>query len=103
MKHRVPHDLDPATARKVAEKAWESYSERFAKYKPTMAWVRENEARIGFRAKGISLSGVLELAEGAIDMDLEVPLLLRPFKKTAIDVIEQEIRKWVAKAKNGDL
>jgi hypothetical protein len=36
-------------------------------------------------------------------MDLDVPLLLRPFKSTALGVIEEEIRKWIDKAKNGQI
>ena len=35
--------------------------------------------------------------------ELDVPFLLRPFKKKAIDVIEQEIKKWVKKAENGEV
>ena len=103
MKHRVEHDLDVGTARKVTEKAWESYRERFAKYNPTMAWDNDRRANVGFKAKGLSITGSLELVEGAIEMDLEVPFLLRPFRKTALDVIENEIRAWVEKAKSGAL
>lgn len=103
MKHEVPHDLDAETARKVADNAWESYSERFDKYDPSIDWETEQRARIGFNAKGISLKGTLELLPKSIAMDLEVPFLLRPFKKKAIDVIEAEIKKWIAKAKAGEI
>ena len=103
MDHSVPHDLDLPTAKRVTEKAWESYSERFAKYSPTMRWVNDRKATIGFKAKGISVDGSLELREGAIAMTLEVPFLLRPFKQTAIGVIESEIKKWVQKAKSGEI
>lgn len=103
MDHRVPHDLDLETSRVVADKAWQSYSERFAKYSPTINWATERLANIGFTAKGITLNGSLELEEGAIVMNLEVPFLMRPFKKKAIEVIEREIRKWIDKAKAGAL
>jgi hypothetical protein len=103
MDHSVRHDLDLPTARRVTEKAWEAYSEKFAKYSPTMRWVNEHKASIGFKAKGIAVDGSLELREGAIAMSLEVPFLLRPFKNTAISVIENEIKKWVEKAKNGEI
>jgi Putative polyhydroxyalkanoic acid system protein (PHA_gran_rgn) len=103
MDHSVHHDLDLPTAKRVAEKAWASYSERFAKYSPTMRWVNERKASIAFKAKGIAVDGSLELGDGAISMSLEVPFLLRPFKQSAIEVIEREIRRWVDKAKNGDL
>lgn len=103
MKHAVIHDLDLATSRQVTEKAWESYRERFAHYNPTIKWETDRRAVVGFRAKGVALTGSLELREGAIDMDLEVPFLLKPFRKKALDVIEREIRHWVEKAKRGDL
>ena len=103
MKHSVPHDLDEGTARKVADKAWEAYSTRFRQYDPKIDWVSEKKAKISFKAKGIHLSGELELQPRAIDMDLDVPFLLRPFKKTAMNVIDEEVRKWIAKAKAGEI
>jgi hypothetical protein len=103
MDHSVRHGLDLATAKRVAEHAWESYAQRFSHYDPRIEWVTEHKAKIGFRAKGVSLDGELALREGAIDLTLEVPFLLRPFKQKAISVIEQEIEKWVEKAKSGQV
>nr|AQQ74825.1 hypothetical protein [uncultured bacterium] len=103
MKHRVPHDLGQDAARKATEAAWKSYSERFAKYSPTCSWVGENRADIGFTAKGVKLTGTIEVLPDGIDLDLDVPFLLRPFKGTAISVIEEEIQKWIKKSKAGEL
>ena len=103
MKHKVPHDLDEATARKVADKAWESYSARFKDYDPRIDWVTDKKANIGFSAKGIKLKGTIELQPKAIEMDLDVPFLLKPFKKKAINVIDEETKKWIAKAKAGEI
>jgi hypothetical protein len=103
MKHRVPHDLGQEKARKVTEAAWKSYSERFAKYSPTCSWVTDNKANIGFTAKGITLKGTIEVLDVGIDLELEVPFLLRPFKGTAISVIEEEIQKWIQKCKAGEI
>jgi hypothetical protein len=36
-------------------------------------------------------------------MSLDVPFLLRPFKGKALGVIEEEIRRWVAKGEAGDI
>jgi len=103
MKHCVKHHLDAQTARRVAEKAWESYSERFSRYQPRIRWISDQRAEVGFTAKGISLGGALELSDGEIGMELDVPFLLRPFKRRAIGVIEEEIRKWVKKAEDGEV
>lgn len=103
MKHRVPHDLGQDAARKATEAAWGAYSERFAKYSPTCNWVSPNRADIGFTAKGIKLTGTIEVLADGIDLDLDVPLLLRPFKGTAISVIDEEIKKWIQKSKKGEV
>ena len=60
-------------------------------------------AEISFNVKGMSLSGTLEVQPKAIEMDLDVPFLLKPFKGTAISVIEEEIKSWLAKEKAGQL
>ena len=37
------------------------------------------------------------------ELELDVPLLLRPFRAKAIEVLEQEVRAWIEKAKRGEL
>ena len=103
MKHAVPHDLGQDLARKVAEAAFASYAQKFAKYQPKANWVTPTRANISFGVKGMTLSGSLEVSSTAIEMDLDVPFLLKPFKGTAISVIEGEIREWIKKAKAGEI
>lgn len=103
MKHSVSHGLGKAKAIEVCKKAFDSYKERFAQYNPTANWVSEDRADIGFTAKGINLKGGLEVFDNKIEMDLEVPFLLRPFKGKALGVIEEEIQKWIGKAQKGEL
>ncbi len=103
MKHEVPHDLDTALARRCVDKAFESYSTRFADYSPTMTWASDRVANVGFSAKGIKLKGSIEIMPRSIGLDLDVPFLLRVFKNRALEVIEREIRMWVGKAKAGEL
>jgi|SRR5690349_14111180 len=103
MKHTVAHDLGREQAKRVAEAAWKSYSNRFSNYSPTCQWKDENRATIGFNVKGVKLDGSLEVNERDIALDLDVPFLLRPFKGQAIKVIEEEIKAWIAKSKAGQL
>ena len=103
MKHQVPHDLGQERAKQVAEKAFESYTAKFAEYQPKVTWKDARTAQIAFNVKGLSLTGCLEVNPTDITMDLDVPFLLRPFKGTALAVIEQEIREWIGKAKAGSL
>ncbi len=103
MKHAVEHSLDQPTARKAADKAFEAYSVEYAKYKPTANWTTDTHCDVTFTVKGIKLEGALDLEPGRIDMDLEVPLIARPFKKRALALIEREVRTWVGKAERGEL
>ncbi len=103
MKHEIPHDLEPAIARIVASRALDSYRARFADYHPRVEWVSERDANIEFHVKGLRLHGSVNLLPHAIQFDLDVPFVLKLFKGRAIDVIEREVRHWIAKAKAGEL
>ena len=103
VQHRIPHDLDLDLARRVTRKALESYRAQFPQFKPTGEWVTADHARIAFSPPGATLRGELHVHVGHIDLSLEVPLLFRPFRKQAIEVIEGEVREWIAKARAGEL
>lgn len=103
MKHSVPHDLDPALARRATEKAFEAYAERFASYSPTATWATDRRCEVGFTVKGFSLKGAIEIEPTEILMDLDVPFLFRVFKGQALDIIEREVRTWIEKARRGEV
>lgn len=103
MKHSVPHDLGRDKAKQVAEAALGSYQKKYAEYKPTVTWVTPDRATLSFSVKGLTLNGAIEVSDRDISMDLDVPFLLRPFKNTAIGVIEGQIKEWIGKAKAGKI
>jgi hypothetical protein len=103
VKHEVQHDLSFSLAKKAVNKAFESYSQRFSDYKPTLTWVDDRTAKAGFTVKGITLKGGFEITEKVIGLELDVPFIFRIFKNQALGVIEKEVRAWVAKAKAGEL
>jgi|RhiMethySRZTD1v2_1073278.scaffolds.fasta_scaffold12768_2 putative polyhydroxyalkanoic acid system protein len=103
MKHSIAHDLGQARARQVADAAFQNYKERFSKYNPTAHWKNDRSCEIAFTVKGMTLRGSVDVTPSNIEMDLDVPFLLRPFKGTALGVIEDEIKKWVTKAKAGEI
>lgn len=103
MKHVVTHGLGFDKAKKVADHAMDAYKQRFPQYNPNARWVDDKRADITFSVKGVSLHGSLEVNERDIEMELDVPFLLRPFKGKALSVIEDEIKVWVAKAKAGEV
>jgi len=99
MKHTVSHDLGQERAKKVTESALSTYSEKFAKYSPQTTWTTPNRAQISFSVKGMSLKGAVEVKDKTIELELDVPFLLRPFQGQALSVIEGEIKTWLAKEK----
>jgi len=103
MKHEIHHGLEPDLAKKAIDKAMEAYSERFSDFNPRFAWKTESRGELGFKAKGVGVDGSIEIAGPKIFVDLEVPFLLRVFKGKAIDVIDREVKKWVEKARAGEL
>lgn len=103
MKHSVPHDLPPDLARKAADAALQAYRARFPDYSPQVTWDGDRTAHVEFRAKGLSMRGVFEILDDAVTMDMDVPLLLRPFRSKALEVVEQQIREWIGRAKSGEL
>lgn len=103
MKHEIQHGLEPELAKKAVDKAMEAYSARFAEFNPSFRWASDTKGRLGFKAKGVSVDGDIEIAGPKILVDLEVPFLLRIFKGKAIEVIDREVKKWVEKARAGEL
>ena len=103
MKHEIPHDLDMKLAKNVAAHAFEEYARRFEDYAPKLEWADDRNAQIEFQIKGLRLQGKIGIRPGAIMLDLEVPFMLRIFKKRAIDVIDREVRAWIDKARAGKL
>ena len=99
MKHSVPHDLGQERAKKVADSALSTYAQKYANYHPRVSWTGPNKAEISFKVKGMNLAGSLEVLDRSIDLDIDVPFLLRPFKSQALGVIEGEINDWIKKAK----
>jgi hypothetical protein len=103
MKHLVHHGLGQERAKQVADSALKSYADKFSQYSPQSSWVSPTKADISFKVKGMTLNGALEIRDKDYELDLDVPFLLRPFKGTAMSVIEDEIQKWVSKAKSGEV
>jgi hypothetical protein len=103
MQHAVDHQLDIPMARLAAEKAFTVYSVEYAEFKPTANWTTDTHCDVTFTVKKVTLEGTMDLVPGKVLMDLDVPLLFRPFKKLALGYVEKEIRVWLDKAARGEL
>ncbi len=103
MTHDIPHDLDFDLAKLAAVKAAEAYGERFAEYDYKAKWVSNDRVELGFTVVGKRLEGAMTVKRDRLQLELEVPFMLRPFRGKAIEIIEKEARQWMAKAKRGEL
>jgi len=103
MKHYIEHDLGVDVAKKVATHALETYRERYPNADPQAKWVTDRQADFSVKLKGMKLAGKIQVEERRIAIDLDVPFLLRPFRGMAMDVVEREVKTWIAKAKAGEI
>ncbi len=103
MKHTISHDLGQEKAKLVAQKAFETYRVKFEQYSPTARWTRDDTCEIGFKAKGIALKGTIVVKASSMDVELDVPFLLKPFQGKAIGIINDTVQEWIAKAKAGEV
>ncbi|MDH3819207.1 MAG: polyhydroxyalkanoic acid system family protein, partial [Myxococcales bacterium] len=87
-----------------ADKAAEHYTSKWEKYDAKTTWLSDTDAEISFRVKGVSVVASIDMQPGQVVIDMQkVPFLLRPFKNMALDVVQQTMEKWIAKAKAGEL
>lgn len=104
MEHVIKHDLSQERAKKAAEKAAEHYTKKWEKYDARTIWKSDTEAEISFHVKGVHVAATIDLQPGQVVIDMKkVPLLLRPFKNMALDVVHKTMDKWIAKAEEGEL
>ena len=104
MEHIIKHDLSPELAKKAADKAAEHYTKKWEKYDAKSTWVTDDKAEITFRVKGVNVAATVEMQPGQAVIEMQkVPLLLRPFKNMALDVVQRTMEKWMERAKNGEL
>lgn len=101
--HDILHDLDFDLAKLAAERAAEEYGKRFAEYDYKATWVSSSRVELGFTVMGKRLTGAMNLGPKKLELELDVPLIFRPFRGKALEIIEREARVWLEKAKNGEL
>lgn len=102
VRHVIRHDLDDDLARRTANAAIEYYRSRYARYSPRVTWVDDKRARIEFVARHIRLEVGVALSPGAIEIEMEVPFLLRVFRQKAIDRVEADVAGWLQRARAGE-
>lgn len=101
--HVIPHDLGFELAKRAAVKAAEVYGEKFAEYDYKATWVSNDRVELSFTVRGKRIEGAMTVKPKQVDLELDVPLMFRPFRGMAMGVIESEAKMWLDKAKRGEL
>jgi hypothetical protein len=101
MKHILQTNLDLVTSKQIADRALGHYQQRLAKYQPTVHWLDYQHAEVHFRAKGINVTGKIEIRPGEVEIDLDVPFVFRIFRGAAIRILDEELRKLIAEHEAG--
>ena len=103
MKHVIEHGVTQAKAKQAIETAINVYSRKFPEFEPKSRWLNDKQAQVAFRVKGMTLLATIHIKAKTIESEMDVPFLFLPFRGRALKVIEDEIRKWIARAKAGEL
>lgn len=103
MKHLIRHGLTHELAREATRRALDSYRQRFAAFSPEAEWVGDDHARVAFSAAGRRLEGSIEVGPEAIELELDVPFIFRLLHDRAVAIVEDEVRRWIERARAGPL
>ena len=103
LKQTISHDLAPDLARQAASAALAHFQARFPSSHITPQWLGADEAIVALSIKGFHLKPRIRLRAGAIDVEIDIPFLARPFEARARARIERELAVWIDKARRGDL
>lgn len=98
MKHTVDHPLEAEKARQLLERALNTYVEDYAQYSMETGWKDEATAQVGFQVTGTRVDGEIKVCEGRYEIDLDLPWVLRPFKKEIVKSIDREFARWISSA-----
>ena len=101
MKHQIPHRLSTPLARLVTRKALDSYVQRYPEFKPTGRWTSPDKAEFQLSALGAKVNGVIAVTTSTVDFDIDVPLVIEPFRKRVTSMVDEEVKLWLTWAAEG--
>jgi hypothetical protein len=104
MKYAVKHDLeDLDRVKTVIDKAYESYSKRLEDYSPRIKWHDDRRATVDFTVMRKKIEADFTITDNEVRIEGTIPFLFRPFEGRITKVIGEEVEKWLAKARAGEI
>jgi len=104
MKHKIPHDLELGLVRRATRAALEGYRAQFPQFSPGGSWRDDDNADVWFQTPLGRLEGTVTVTAQAVQLHLtKMPWAVRPFRRQAIKIVEDEVKVWIQRAKAGEL
>jgi hypothetical protein len=98
LRHTLQHGLALEDARKLALEAWEHYRVLLARNQPELEMQGPDSAVVKWVSRlGNRYQCSVELRDQVAVLEMDIPLLARPFKDIGIAMIEKELSGWLAK------
>lgn len=104
MKYVAKHGLsDLSRVRTVIDKAYEAYAEKLSDFSPKLDWKNDKQALVSFTVMARTIQAQFDIDDEDVRISGDVPFLFRPFQSRIEKVLGEEIEKWLAKARAGEL
>ena len=104
MKYAIKHDMADLDRVKTAiDKAYDTYAGRLADYSPSLRWHGDRAATMSFTVMNKTLDANLTITDDELCLQGKVPLLFRPFEGKITKVLGEEVEKWLAKVRSGQI
>ena len=98
LSHTLTHGLALEEAKQLALEAWEKNRVVFARNKPELEWRGPYSAVVKWTSRvGNRYRCSVELRDQIALLQMDIPLLARPFKDIGLAMVEKELGNWLAK------
>lgn len=104
MKYVVKHQLeDLGRVKTVIDKAYGAYATRLADYSPRINWRDDRNATVDFTVMKKKIEANFQITEEEVRIEGNIPFIFKPFQGRIEKVIGEEVDKWLAKARAGEI
>lgn len=104
MKYVAKHGMsDLSRMRIVIGKAYEAYATKLSDFNPQIDWKSDREAVVSFTVMKKKLEARFLVDEQNVEISGDIPFLFKPFQSRIERVLGDEMEKWLAKERAGEL
>jgi hypothetical protein len=90
----VPHNTTREKARKIVEQKMKALESQYGHYANDIDHQWQGDTlHFGFKAKGFTGKGTLEITESGVIIDGKLPLIAKPFESRIRSTVEREVEE----------